>query len=123
MLVLVALFVATACSPKVSKTIINSYAPLDYKEDVLVLGLHTPVPEGAEKIGTVKIGDTGFTMVCGWNTVIDKAKMEARKAGGNAIKITQHKTPDIISSCHRITADILRVDSQNKHFRLVTNKF
>jgi len=115
LLILVALFFVTACSPRVSKTITKSYAPLDYKEDVVVLDLQTPVPAGAEKIGTVKVGDTGFTMVCGWKTVIEKAKLEARKAGGNAIKITEHKTPDIISSCHRITADILLIDHQNQN--------
>ena len=109
---LVALFVATACSPKVSKTITKSYAPLDYKEDVLVLDLQTPVPDGTDEMGTVKIGDTGFTNDCDWNTVIEKAKVEARKVGGNAIKITEHKPPTAMgSSCHRITAVILHVEN------------
>ena len=110
-LLILVLFFATACSPKVSKTITKSYAPLDYKEDVLVLDLQTPVPVGADEMGTVKIGDTGFTNDCDWNTVIEKAKTEARKVGGNAIKITEHKPPNMGSSCHRITAVILRMEN------------
>jgi hypothetical protein len=43
------------------------------------------------------------------------AKIEARKVGGNAIKITQHKSPDFLSSCHRISADVLRIDSIDKY--------
>ena len=111
MLILVALFAATACAPKVSNVITKSYAPLDYKEEVLLLDIQAPVPDGADEIGIVKIGDSGFSTDCDWNTVIEKAKMEARKAGGNVIKITEHKTPDFVSSCHRITAVIFRIDN------------
>jgi hypothetical protein len=111
LLILFAVFVATACSPKVNKSITKSYAPLDYKEDVLVLDLQTPVPVGADEMGTVKVGDTGFTNDCSWEVVIEKAKTEARKVGGNAIKITEHKSPNMGSSCHRITALILHIDN------------
>jgi hypothetical protein len=69
------------------------------------------VPPNAEKLGTVKIEDPGFSTNCNYATVIDMAKIEARKVGGNAIKITQHTRPDFFSSCHRITADVLRIDS------------
>jgi len=100
----------TACSPKVSKTITKNYAPLDYTEEVLVLDLQAPIPNGAENLGSVKIGDTGFSTKCDWNTVIEEAKMEARKVGGNAIKITEHKPPTALgSSCHRITVDVLHI--------------
>jgi len=112
LLILIALFFASACSPKVSKNITKSFAPLDYKDDVLVLDLQTPVPAGAEEIGTIKIGDTGFSTNCDWDIVIDKAKTEARKAGGNAIKIKDHKPPSPMgSSCHRITAVVLRIEN------------
>ena len=114
LLILVALFLATACSPKVSKTITKSYAPLDYKEDVLVLDLQTPAPIGSDEMGTIKIGDTGFTTDCDWNTVIETAKTEARKVGGNAIKITKYKPPNMGSTCHRITAVILRIDNTSE---------
>jgi len=112
LVILSILCIATACSPKVSKNITQSYAPLDYKEDVVVLDLQTPIPDGADHIGTIKIGDSGFSTDCDWNTVIETAKVEARKVGGNAIKITEHKPPSTFGSgCHRITAVVLRIDN------------
>ncbi|MDR3140485.1 MAG: hypothetical protein LBU37_01965 [Tannerellaceae bacterium] len=84
---------------------------MDYREDVKVFGVEDIEPDDAELLGTVKIDDSGFSTNCGLDVVIDKAKTEARKIGGNAIKITKHTPPSIWgSSCHQITADILKVD-------------
>ncbi len=101
-----------SCAPKISTTISKNYSALDYREEVQVLGLQDPVPKSSEELGIVKIGDTGFSTNCGWDVVINKAKMEARKIGGNAIKITDHIPPSVMgSSCHRITAKILKVEN------------
>jgi hypothetical protein len=84
---------------------------LDYKQDVVVISLNQQVPDNSEVLGQVKIGDTGFSTNCGYETVIGKAKFEARKAGGNAIKIIEHRPPSVLgSSCHRIIAKILKVE-------------
>jgi len=105
------LLILNSCAPKISTKISKSYPPLDYREEVKVIGLQDPVPQSAEEIGTVKIGDAGMSTNCGWEVVIDKAKLEARKAGGNAIKITKHSSPNPMgSSCHRITATIYKVE-------------
>ena len=110
LMALAALFFFGSCSPKISTSLSKSYAPLDYKEEVAVIGLNQPEPKEAEVLGQVKIGDTGFSTNCDYDVVIDKAKLEARKAGGNAIKIIEHKPPNAMgSSCHRITANILKV--------------
>ena len=100
----------TSCSPKLTSTIIKSYPPLQYQEEVKVFGINVPPPPSAEKLGSVYIGDSGFSVNCGYDVVIDMAKMEARKVGGNAVKLTQHYLPDFWSSCHRINADLLRID-------------
>lgn len=105
------LILLASCSHKVTTSISKSYEPLDYREDVRVFGLNDPVPSHAEQIGEVKIDDTGFSTNCGYEVAIEKAKYEARKIGGNAIKITQHTPPSAMgSSCHRITASILKVN-------------
>ena len=107
----VALIFFGSCSPKISTNIRNYYQPIDYRQDIVVFGLNDEEPFDAEVLGQVKIGDTGFTTKCSYEIVIEKAKMEARKAGGNAIKIVEHKPPSIMgSSCHRITAWILQVN-------------
>ena len=110
LITLAALIFLGSCNPKITTSLSKSYAPLDYREEVVVIGLNQPEPDDAETLGQVKIGDTGFSTNCDYNVVIDKAKLEARKAGGNAIKITEHKPPTAMgSSCHRITANVLKV--------------
>ena len=100
-----------SCNPKVSTKLTRSLPPLDFRQDVLVFGLDQAEPENAETLGTVKVGDAGFTTMCTYEIVIDKAKLEARKVGGNAIKIIKHSPPSGFgSSCHSITAKILKVE-------------
>lgn len=101
-----------ACSQLVTTSIRKQYPVLHYRDDVKVFALTDPFPENAEIIGVVTIDDTGFTTNCGWEVVLDKAKLEARKIGGNAVKITKHSLPNFFgSSCHRIVAAILKTDS------------
>lgn len=106
---LIALLLLGSCSPKITTQIQSNYPPLDYKEDVVIYKLEDPVPTQAEELGIIKIGDTGFSTNCNYTVVIEAAKLEARKAGGNAIQIVQHQLPDFASSCHRILAKVLRV--------------
>jgi len=100
------------CSAKVSTSLTKTMPPLDYREQVIVLGVNEPVPASATEIGEVKVGDTGFSTNCGWDVVIGKAIEAARKAGGNVLKIIEHRPPSVMgSSCDRITAKILKVEN------------
>ena len=106
------LMAVSSCSPKISTNLTKSYPALDYQQEVAVIGLDQPEPAGSEVLGQVRIGDSGFSTNCGYEVALDKAKLEARKAGGNAIKIIEHQQPSAFgSSCHRITAKILKVDN------------
>lgn len=106
------LIIFSSCNPKISTSLSKSYPTLDYKQDVLVISLDQSEPENAEVLGQVKIGDTGFTTNCSYDIVIDKAKLEARKVGGNAIKIIKHTPPSGFgSTCHNITANILKIEN------------
>lgn len=108
--ILLMLIVLCSCNPKVSTSLSRWYAPLEYDQEVVVFGLNQEVPDSAQVLGQVKVGDTGFSTNCGYDVVIDKAKLEARKVGGNAIKIIEHNPPTALgSNCHRITANILKV--------------
>lgn len=112
-----------ACSPKVTTNLTKTLPALDYKQEVTVVGMSEEAPTNATEIGIVKIGDTGFSTNCGWDVVIEKAKMEARKAGGNVLKITEHIPPSIMgSSCDRITAKILKVENPDALSKLKENK-
>ncbi|MEN8251744.1 MAG: hypothetical protein ABFS32_22685, partial [Bacteroidota bacterium] len=93
-----------SCNPKVSTSITKSYPVLDYRQEVVVLGLNDEEPDSVEVLGQVQIGDTGFSTNCDYEVVINEAKYAARKIGGNAIKIIDHRPPSMASSCHRIVA-------------------
>ena len=100
-----------SCSPKISTTINKNYTAIDFREEVIVFGIKDPIPANSEELGTVNIGDSGFSTNCGWDVVIDKARIEARKVGGNAIKITEHTPPSTFgSTCDRISAKILKIE-------------
>ena len=105
----------TSCSPKITTSIQKTYTPLARTNEVKVLKLLTEVPQNAELLGKVDVGDTGFSSNCSYDTVLNAAMIEARKAGGNMICITNHLTPDFNSSCHRISANIYKIDSQTSH--------
>lgn len=99
-----------SCSPKISTRISKSYPALDYKQEIAVLGINEPAPKDAEQLGTVKIGDSGLSAQPGLDVVLEKAQLEARKAGGNVLKITEHR-PRLAAagSFHKVTAAILKV--------------
>lgn len=111
-LLLIAIVISiSSCAPKITTNIQKSYAPLDYKQEVMVININQKQPENAEVLGEIKIGDSGFSSNCDYDVVVDKAKLGAREVGGNAIKITWHKPPSIMgSSCHRIKANILKIE-------------
>jgi len=104
--------ILSSCGASMTSSIIKSYPTLDYNQEVIVLGLNEDIPSGAEHLGTIKVGDSGFSTHCNYDLVIDNASLEARRVGGNAIKIVKHKKPDLWSSCHRITVEILRLQDQ-----------
>ena len=101
--------VIASCSPKVTTQVSKSYEPLPYQEPVVVLSSEQETPPEAELLGQLKVGDTGFSTKCDYQEVIAAAQTATRKAGGNVVKITEHKMPGLASSCHRIKANILRV--------------
>ena len=104
------LITLSSCNPTVTTSLSRYYAPLEYDQEVLVIHMDQSQPDDAEVLGEVKVGDSGFSSNCAYEVVIDKAKLEARKNGGNALKITEHKPPTAMgSSCHRITATMLRI--------------
>lgn len=109
-LAFLALIALSACNPRVSTTITSTRPVISYDEEVVVLDLTAPIPDDAERLGSVKVGDTGFTTNCSYAVVLDCAIAAVRKAGGNMLKITEHRQPTALgSACHRIEGIIFWV--------------
>ena len=106
-LIPVLLTLLTACSPKIRSAIISERPPLAYDSEVYVIAENETLPKGTKAIGKLKIGDSGFTLKCTYEIVLEQAKLQARENGANVVKITDHKTPNAFgSSCHRIKGDL-----------------
>lgn len=100
-----------ACSPYVISDFSQKFPPIDYSAEVTVIGITEDFPDAAAELGTIAIGGNGFTTGCGYNQLLEKAKIEARKAGGNAIKIIEHLPPSLLGSpCDKIIVTVLRVE-------------
>jgi hypothetical protein len=106
----------SSCSPRISTHLYKSYPPLTDNQNVKVLALTDSIPVISTQLGTVKVEDSGWTTKCGYEDFIAIAKREARKAGGNAIKVIEHIPPHSARhglafyyyNCHQITVMILR---------------
>lgn len=72
----------SACSPKINTKLEAARKALPEDADVFVLQVDQQAPASAVNIGAIRVGDTGFSTKCSWETVIENAKVEARKAGG-----------------------------------------
>lgn len=102
--------ILTGCSATLKTKLVNkNYQPLPETTKVFVLESAYNVPFQSELIGDIKIGDSGFSVDCGYDKMISEAKNLARKAGANIIKITEINEPNFFaSSCYRMRAKIYR---------------
>lgn len=94
-----------SCSASVNHKIENSKQALDIDSKVAILDLSHPLPTGAEKVGNITFGDTGFSTDCDFNSNLSKARKIARENGANILKITKKKNPDLWSTCYRMEID------------------
>lgn len=98
-----------SCNPRITSSLYNNYLAPEC-EEVIVINVDEVDPETCCLLGKVKVDDTGFSINCDYERVIALAKTEAKKIGGNALKIIKHTKPSFFgSSCHQITAKILRI--------------
>jgi len=108
LLFIVSLMILSSCGSTIRTTATKTYEPNYSNEPIIVYGRNDQLPSQTEKIGTIKIGDSGFSVDCGWEKVLQKAKNECRKKGGNAIQIVSVYEPDFSCTCYRLTAIILK---------------
>ena len=99
--------ILTACASTISTTRTSyNVSPTPISEPILVYGIKDALPVNSQNIGTIRIGDSGFSVNCGWEQVIEKAKNACRNMGGNGIQLISVEEPDISSTCYRITANV-----------------
>ena len=87
--------------------------PLKYEQYVMVIGLNQTVPKKSQYLGNFTFDHPVITFYSDCDGVINKAKNQARKIGGNIIKITELIEPGFPNNYCKIKADILFNDSIN----------
>jgi len=101
----------TACSPKLKTNIDKTLAPLSEDALVIVLDISDDQTIVEELIGSIIAKDGGLAVNCTYYENILNLKALARQSGANVVKITEHKIPDKWSTCHRLKANIYKVEN------------
>jgi hypothetical protein len=102
-LLLVTLF--SSCAASVSyKSISEARQPKPDGFEVQVFQENETIAKKNTTLGLISVDDSGFTVHCSYDIVLEKAKEKAREIGADAIKIVKVESPDLISSCYRLKA-------------------
>lgn len=94
-----------SCGASIQSNFTEQLKPLSIYNKVAFLDLQHIIPENAKKIGEAKFGDSGFSTNCDFNTNLISARKLARSNGANIVKVIKKSTPDLWSSCYRITIE------------------
>ena len=92
---------------------IRSVATVPYppsQSEVKIYNANQILPEGLERIGSITIDDTGFTLSENgtYEACLAALREEAKKMGGNVVNIVNMQAPDSHSTIYRMTADVYR---------------
>lgn len=104
------LLAGAGCAPKVYTMLQKSYPARPAGSEVQLFYLNDPVPDDAEVLGRVEVRDEGSATNCGYTSVVNLAKEETNRAGGDGLHIVWHLIPSMSGrSCHQIAGDMLRL--------------
>ena len=98
-------FLLISCGASVKSSFTEQLKPLTIENKVAFLDLEHQVPDNAKKIGEARFGDSGFSTDCDFNSNLINARKLARANGANIVKVVKKSTPDLWSSCYRITVE------------------
>ena len=95
----------TSCSHRVVRTGYD-VKELSYKNcNVIIKKNKAPSKNIASKVGSIKLGDNGFSIDCNEEDALNILKNEACALNADLIVITKENRVDLWSSCYRCTAD------------------
>ena len=108
------LFLCSCGSMRITTSIVKKYPSLQEDEPIEVYFNTSEVPIESEALGIVRAFDSGTSNKCDSLTAVEHLKTEARKVGGNAVKVTKYIKPSHWgSSCHQMEGAILRIHDFN----------
>lgn len=106
LILFISVFVFTNCSPKIAINYTDTLTPLSIDDKIALLDENHELPNNTKKIGDIRYQDSGFSVKCGFNSLLKKAEEEARKSGANIVKVIEKKRPDLWSGCYRLKVEL-----------------
>lgn len=104
-LIVISSLLLTGCAATVRSDIQNAQKKLSINDKVAFLDIMHLVPENATKVGSSHFGDSMFSTDCSFDSNLVEARKIARANGANIVKVTEKKTPDLLSTCYRLKID------------------
>lgn len=78
--------------------------------DTVIYPHSLPIENKISHLGSVDVGDTGFTVDCSPMTVLGHIRQNACERGADAVRVTELKSPTfMVSTCFRARADLYTV--------------
>lgn len=74
-----------------------------------------------EILGSIRAGDSGFSVKCGEAYVLKQFQLEACALGADLINIIAESRFDVLSTCYRAKAEFLRFKGREKVKNLVSD--
>ena len=113
-LCLLIVFILSSCSHRVNR-IGYSEKPLDSSSTCdVIIQKEQDIDESAnQKIGSIKLKDSGFSTACDELDAIAILKKEACSIGGNMVNIVEESRPNFVSTCYQCTADIYEISNDS----------
>lgn len=106
-LVLIVVISVTGCTATEKVKMAETVPPLPADCQPVVYRPGDATPTNFKVLGQVSYGDSGFSVSCGRETVTERLRQQACKAGANGIRIKEEKGMDLWSSCYRVDAELL----------------
>lgn len=118
---LAALLAGCSTMPKVITSDVMQSLPAKSPDHVMIYEGKDTVPGCAMQVGMVKVTDGGATPTnkCMYSNMLSLAVRKTAETGGNALRIDEHKYPDMRSTCHRIWGTMYLVPDSLVHYDTV----
>lgn len=104
---LLILFLMSGCTHRIVRTgyQINKS---DYKNCDIAVKKYMTVTDSLEKVGEIKLGESGFAVACSETHALEILKNEGCALNANIVNIVEETRPDLLSSCYRCSAVFYR---------------
>jgi len=101
------LLTLSSCNYKIIR---SGYAPYSGKTESCEVSITKDLSsrDSAQKVGTIKLKDTGFTTNCNEKQALEILKEEACSLDADVIHLVEETRPSFSSSCYRCTAEFYK---------------